>query len=334
VIKELSDVRRLPRLGKIHLGVKAKNEKGVEYPKAVDYFVVPEEVKKVYGEKPEKLKIIIPSEMPDVFFPQWYKKYTYGKGLICKGDGITANRVSPTDNSAMQEIACSRGTCEDFLKGECKPVANLLFILPDVPGFGVYQIDTSSYNNIINLNSEIALLKNILGRVSGIPLLLTRETQEVVRKGKRQTVSLIHIRSPYSLNDLMKNARELSAQQDAVIEVPDNDIPEAVSEEIEPEVDESESQAKIVGSESAKATQKVIINNGLDILYGVSEEEAKERRLKLYEMLKEKKIDTIAKVKELLGQVLPDEDWSNIKRDVFEKMPLEKLSKVMEYLAE
>jgi len=104
VIKELSDVRRLPRLGKIHLGVKAKNEKGVEYPKAVDYFVVPEEVKKVYGEKPEKLKIIIPSEMPDVFFPQWYKKYTYGKGLICKGDGITANRVSPTDNSAMQEL--------------------------------------------------------------------------------------------------------------------------------------------------------------------------------------------------------------------------------------
>jgi len=32
--------------------------------------------------------------------------------------------------------------------------------------------------------------------------------------------------------------------------------------------------------------------------------------------------------------VLPDEDWSNIKRDVFEKMPLNKLSKVMEYLAE
>ena len=169
MIKELSDVRRLPRLGKIHLGVKAKNEKGVEYPKAVDYFVVPDEVKKVYGEKPEKLKIIIPSENPDVFFPQWYKKYAYGKGLICKGDGITANRVSPTDSSVMQEIACSRETCEDFLKGECKPVANLLFILPDVPGFGVYQIDTSSYNNIINLNSEIALSFGKAKTISSLP---------------------------------------------------------------------------------------------------------------------------------------------------------------------
>jgi len=73
---------------------------------------------------------------------------------------------------------------------------------------------------------------------------------------------------------------------------------------------------------------------GLDDIYGVSEKEATERRLTLYEMLKEKKIDTIAKVKEVLKEVLPDEDWSNIKRDVFEKMSLSKLSKVMEYLAE
>ena len=70
----------------------------------------------------------------------------------------------------------------------------------------------------------------------------------------------------------------------------------------------------------------------LDDVYGVSEKEVTERRLKLYEILKEKKIDTIAKVKELLGQVLKDEDWSNIKRDVFEKMVPEKIQKVLTYL--
>ena len=48
-IKSLSDVRRLPRLGKIHLGVKVKNEKtGAEDPKRVDYFVCPEPIRKVY----------------------------------------------------------------------------------------------------------------------------------------------------------------------------------------------------------------------------------------------------------------------------------------------
>jgi phage recombination protein Bet len=53
---------------------------------------------------------------------------------------------------------------------------------------------------------------------------------------------------------------------------------------------------------------------------------------KLYEIFKEKKIDTMAKVKEILKSVFPDENWANIKKDVFEKMDPQKLSKVLEYL--
>jgi phage recombination protein Bet len=78
----------------------------------------------------------------------------------------------------------------------------------------------------------------------------------------------------------------------------------------------------------------------IDDMYGLSEEEAKERtcpelvsgKLKLYEILKEKKIDTLSKVKELLKSVFPDEDWASIKKDVFEKMPGEKIQQVIEYL--
>jgi len=58
-------------------------------------------------------------------------------------------------------------------------------------------------------------------------------------------------------------------------------------------------------------------------------EEAKD---KLYEIFKEKKIDTMAKVKEILKSVFPDENWANIKKDVFEKMDPHKLSKVLEFL--
>jgi phage recombination protein Bet len=53
---------------------------------------------------------------------------------------------------------------------------------------------------------------------------------------------------------------------------------------------------------------------------------------KLYEILKEKKIDTMAKVKEILKSVFPDENWANIKKDVFENMPEEKIQQVIEYL--
>ena len=55
-------------------------------------------------------------------------------------------------------------------------------------------------------------------------------------------------------------------------------------------------------------------------------------KLKLYEILKEKKIDTFTRVKEILKEVLPDENWSNIKKDVFEKMDPLKLQQVIEYL--
>ena len=233
MIKGISDVRRLPRLGKIHLGIKKVNSNGVEYPAAVDYFVVPPEVAEVYGDSPKELDIVLPSENPDVFFPQWYKRYSYGKGLICKGDGVTA--TVRDENGGMTEIACHPETCPYYQKGECKPVANLLFILPKVKGFGVYQIDTSSINNIININSEIALLKSILGRISGVPLKLTREVNEVTQNGKRRKVAFIHIRSPYSMLELQNRSKQLAPPEEVAIEQPDNDVPEEVPEEIDEE---------------------------------------------------------------------------------------------------
>jgi len=73
---------------------------------------------------------------------------------------------------------------------------------------------------------------------------------------------------------------------------------------------------------------------------GASEKEAKERtcpelvsgKLKLYEILKEKKIDKLTRVKEILKSIFPDENWTNIKKDVFEKMEPQKIQQVIEYL--
>jgi len=105
----------------------------------------------------------------------------------------------------------------------------------------------------------------------------------------------------------------------------------SVSEIVDIDSDDKRVQEEIKEGDGQKA---------IDEMYGASEEEAKDRtcpelvsgKLKLYEILKEKKIDTIAKVKELLKSVFSDENWANIKKDVFEKMPDEKISKVIEYL--
>jgi len=99
----------------------------------------------------------------------------------------------------------------------------------------------------------------------------------------------------------------------------------SVSEIVDIDSDDKRVQEEIKEGDGQKA---------IDEMYGVNEEETKERKLKLYEILKEKKIDTIAKVKEILKSVFPDENYVSCKRDVFEKMPEEKIQQVIEYLKE
>lgn len=221
----LSEKLRLPRKGKIRLGEKKMSEKGKLYPSALDYFVVPEEVKEVYPGKPRKLDIMFPMENRDDFFPQWYKRYGSSKGLICKGDGKTATEIpegtgflkngkvvdekgepKDLDNFQMKEIDCEGKECPYYQERDCKQVGNLQVILPKVKGLGVYQIDTSSYNSILNINSGIELIRGMLervarnlnkilgseetkivGRISWIPLVLEVKMQEAhpVVKGKR-----------------------------------------------------------------------------------------------------------------------------------------------------
>jgi len=89
-IKDLSDTVRLPRLGKIHLGIRDP-ERG--YPTKTEYFVLPKDhpdyaaIVKIFGDKPKELHVVIPVEDEEVWATQYYKAYTRTHGLVCKGDG-------------------------------------------------------------------------------------------------------------------------------------------------------------------------------------------------------------------------------------------------------
>ena len=75
-IKGLSDVVRLPRLGKIRLGERVVNEGGKEHPRATEHFVAPPEVQAVYGAAPTSLEIMFPVEDQGVFASQFYRSYS------------------------------------------------------------------------------------------------------------------------------------------------------------------------------------------------------------------------------------------------------------------
>lgn len=246
-IEGLTETRRLPRLGKIRLGTKVKNAQGVEYPKALDYFLVPPEVAAVSGEKPTELDIMIPVEDDEMWASQYYKRYSRTRGLVCKGDGKTCRRMvdvktGETANRDTKEIVWKEGLpcmgqkCLSYQvkPQECKEVMHLQFIMPDVPGLGVWQIDTSSVNSIRNINSEAAMTRAVYGRLVFLPLRLTLEPTEVVNPddGKKKTVRVMHLRVKSTMRELMtqavKPARELLLPPPTEDEAPEDNAGEIV----------------------------------------------------------------------------------------------------------
>lgn len=246
-IKGLSETRRLPRLGKIHLGIKKVAPSGVSYPSATEYFVVPPEVAKVVGEKPTELPILFPIEDEEKFTSQFYRSYSMTRGLVCRGDGETCRRMVDAETGDMANrnskdilwkdgLPCEGRQCPYYGK-QCKEVMNLQFLLPTVEGLGIWQIDTSSINSILNINSAIELVRGVYGRIAMLPLLLTLEPIEVVNPddGKKKTVRVLNLRTKGTMIELMeraiKPAREMLLPAPLDTEAPEDMEPVPLGDE-------------------------------------------------------------------------------------------------------
>lgn len=239
-IKGISDVRRLPRIGKVRLGVKAISKKTKrEYPKAVDYFVVTaednitfksaaESFHQVYGEKPRALEIMFPLNDTERFFQQWYRRYGSGTGLICKGDAETAWEVN-RDTGEMLERECNPAECEWVEKKHCRPIGTLMFLLPQVDGLGCWQLDTSSWNSIVNINSAIEFIKRVTdGNIAMIPLTLALRPKDVQPEGKKKTVWILDLAlEGMTMEQLLKppDLKTYYLPPDTMAEVPDDLYP-------------------------------------------------------------------------------------------------------------
>ena len=179
--------RRIPRLGKIRLGLKVKNAKGVEYPKETEHFVVPDEVRRVYGDMPRELDVLLPVDDPEIVFPQSLVMYGSSRGLKCHGNGQTAERLNEqTGKWEERSCPCEFRKTDQNPKGQCDEVAHLMVILPKVNAGGVYQLTTRSYHSAVDINSGIDFVRGLIGRVALVPLKLKREARDTHHDGKKQ----------------------------------------------------------------------------------------------------------------------------------------------------
>jgi len=208
-IHGFSDKVHWPRVGKVRLGY--RNQKG--FPVQADYFVFDDttledfpQIGEVFADRktgeiaPKSLDVVLVSDDVRQVFPQSWRFYGKSKGLRCIGNGRRALRYvcrkCKTFNCGCEtpevdrvEVPC---TCELAESGKCVKTGLLHFLLPQITMEGVFQLAVRN-TTIPRINSGLALVRAMLGRIALVPLKLRRVPVRQQAHGKTYTNFLVSI---------------------------------------------------------------------------------------------------------------------------------------------
>lgn len=159
---------KLPIGGKIRLGIREKNEKGVERIIETEYFVCTKEVRAIFGDEPTELTVFFPSAERKEVFPQNYEKYGGNNALRCWGDGKTSGQRKNLKNGKWYDVKCP---CEHYNKkydketkiGGCVKAGYLKFMIPSVSIGTFYQCRVGGTVSIEECNSAFKLAEVTTG---------------------------------------------------------------------------------------------------------------------------------------------------------------------------
>lgn len=255
----------MPRLGKLRLGEKKVAASGKAYPAETDFFrldpdqhMAPEQRQDLidrftaaYGERPQILRnVFFPSDDKDFVFPnglEWWGKSEAGAKLLCQGNGVEASRLVVSNGAWIPRPCCQAAECAEWAAGKCKLMSRLRIFLPEITVAGYFQIDTGSVVGTGNVLDLINHLLTMFGRLTSIPLVLSREPKPITYEGKVTTHYVLVMRAPnVSLTEfkqlVAQNANQmLLTAGDVELEVPEEDVPEELiptdTQEPEPDAD-------------------------------------------------------------------------------------------------
>lgn len=228
-------------LGRIRTGIKAtmtRNGREVEYPSKLDTFRLTSGSKalldaaaSLYGGTVEEwtdapdegywqlttdsreLRVLIPRDLRTVS-----QAYELWQGGTCERrcDGTTEQ---------ISDGPCICGE-ERGAKGFCDPVTRISLMLPDVPGLGVWRLDSGGWHAATSLPATIALLKQ-LSVASWIPAILRLEQRS--KKAREADGKVVTHRFAVPVLDLpgLTIGRVVASQSGAPIPRLENGTPSA-----------------------------------------------------------------------------------------------------------
>jgi len=225
MIKQYENQGRLPRIAKLKLGevIPTKDGKSTK-PKSIDYFRLDESTAqspsivdqfyKNYGDKPKELNIIFPFNSIKWIIDDYFKRYSFKK-LLCKGDGESCSKFDEKSEN-MIDSDCLGPDCPYVSNKQCKRIGTLRFMLPEISSIGYFQIDTSSYNSIVNIRGvlksmlELSANKNLAGRL--FKLSVTMQSVTAKSTGDKYIVPILSLGLNETLTDILSNAEKPKLQ--------------------------------------------------------------------------------------------------------------------------
>lgn len=217
----LPDGGRIPRVGKLRLGVKVermKNDKPISFPSGTDYFVVNEDASTnrqsaesfhdVYGDEPRELDIVLPAPRTEDVLEGAWRMYGTGGKLKCKCSGPGGECVQRGDDGEWigpDPCACeAKGVPLEVRnqKGElvknpnhCAQRWTLTVMLMRVAGVGCWQLDTGSVMAAEGLTASLRMLEQFRGHLQGAKATLRVVPRQVAPGGKAKTVHIVELGS-------------------------------------------------------------------------------------------------------------------------------------------
>ena len=215
--------KRLVEVGRIRMG--KKSERGA--PQKLETFRVTsrdqarvDEIAAVYGgtvqpwaDRPGEFEVVTTtSELPILLLPgqalsQWYELWSAG-GAQRRCDG---------DRDVISDGPC---VC-DTEKGDrkCKPTTRLSVMLPEIPGLGVWRLESHGYYAAVELSATAGMLEQATARGQMFPARLRIDQRSQVKDGKTTRYAVPVIDIDVRFHDALAGMG--NGQQPALEAVPD-----------------------------------------------------------------------------------------------------------------
>lgn len=157
----------------------------------------------------DTINVLIP---PGDVFSQWMEHWGK-KSCIRRCDRQTCTFTDKQGNQSKIPCWCKEQKAEGELndKEACKPRTRFSVILPDIPGLGVWRVESGSWQAAKKLLGQFEMLKHALSR--GIPVHATLIAEEIDVKvdGKTQKAYIPTLHPHLSVEDLFASQAGLPA---------------------------------------------------------------------------------------------------------------------------